>query len=217
MIVLILCMAVFFLTGLILAEKKESTLGKLITKLPLSILFVLAAMICQRPDPAYYRLILSGLLMSLLGDVLLVFYRRDLFLAGLAAFLMGHIFFALALFNLGRTPSPGWGFLCSVITIAGLGVFVWLRPHLGTMKGPVIAYLLVISCMLAGAGKVLFEPAVPKLGRGIIFAGALLFYFSDVFVARDRLVEKAFVNRLLGLPIYYAAQFLLAFSVGLVG
>jgi len=42
------------------------------------------------------------------------------------------------------------------------------------------------------------------------------FYISDLFVARDRFFKTEFSNRLLGLPLYYAGQFLLAFSVGLI-
>jgi hypothetical protein len=36
-------------------------------------------------------------------------------------------------------------------------------------------------------------------------------------VARQRFVSEGFGNRLLGLPLYYAGQFLLAWSVGLIG
>ncbi|MBW2297136.1 MAG: lysoplasmalogenase, partial [Deltaproteobacteria bacterium] len=44
--------------------------------------------------------------------------------------------------------------------------------------------------------------------------GALSFYVSDLFVARDRFLKNESLNRLLGLPLYYGGQFLLAFSVG---
>jgi hypothetical protein len=53
-------------------------------------------------------------------------------------------------------------------------------------------------------------------GRVIVFIGAASFYFSDVFVARDRFLKPEFLNRLLGLPLYYLGQYLLAFSVGLL-
>jgi hypothetical protein len=49
-----------------------------------------------------------------------------------------------------------------------------------------------------------------------IFSGAASFYISDLFVARDRFLKMEFKNRLLGLPLYYFGQFLLAFSVGAV-
>jgi hypothetical protein len=49
------------------------------------------------------------------------------------------------------------------------------------------------------------------------FVGALGFYVSDVFVARQRFLKSEIVNRLIGLPLYYGGQFLLAFSVCLIG
>ena len=48
-------------------------------------------------------------------------------------------------------------------------------------------------------------------------AGAVLFAVSDISVARDQFVRPAFINRLWGLPLYYAAQLLLAGSVSLGG
>jgi hypothetical protein len=54
-------------------------------------------------------------------------------------------------------------------------------------------------------------------GSGIwtIALGASLFAISDLSVARDRFVARAFVNRLWGLPLYFAAQLILASTVGL--
>jgi hypothetical protein len=37
-------------------------------------------------------------------------------------------------------------------------------------------------------------------------------YLSDLSVARDRFVKPAFVNRLWGLPLYYASTVLIAWS-----
>lgn len=213
---LILIGAVCLLGGLLLAEKQESIAGKLITKTPLSMFFVLVALIQPRPDPFYYRLMVAGFLLSLLGDILLVFYQRPLFRAGLIAFLLAHVFFTLALLDLGNGMSLRWLLLCGLLVVAGGCVYVWLNPHLGNMKYLAMAYLVVISCMLASAGRVLFDPGIPGRGRAMVFTGALLFYLSDLFVARNRFVEKSFINRLFGLPLYYAAQFLLAFSVGMV-
>jgi len=44
--------------------------------------------------------------------------------------------------------------------------------------------------------------------------GAMLFLLSDLTVVRNRFVEHAFVNRAVGLPLYYAGQLMLAFTVG---
>lgn len=73
------------------------------------------------------------------------------------------------------------------------------------MVGPVRAYLVVIGVMSALAC------AVTAAGGPLAVAGgALAFTASDVSVARDRFVRHEFVNRAWGLPLYYAAQLLIA-------
>ena len=39
------------------------------------------------------------------------------------------------------------------------------------------------------------------------------FFISDLFVACEKFVYHSFLNRLLNLPTYYAAQFLIAYSI----
>jgi len=46
--------------------------------------------------------------------------------------------------------------------------------------------------------------------RVLLLTGALMFLVSDLAVARDRFVAQGFINRLWGLPLYYAAQLVLA-------
>jgi uncharacterized membrane protein YhhN len=84
------------------------------------------------------------------------------------------------------------------------------------MKIPVIFYILVISAMVVGACSVLAAGELALCGRMLVFSGALGFYVSDVFVARQRFLKTEFLNRLIGLPLYYSGQFMLAFSVGLL-
>jgi hypothetical protein len=70
--------------------------------------------------------------------------------------------------------------------------------------------------MVSGAGVVFWESSFQISGRVFILIGSLCFYFSDVFVARDKFIKVEYRNQLLGLPLYYTGQFLLAFSVGLL-
>jgi uncharacterized membrane protein YhhN len=78
------------------------------------------------------------------------------------------------------------------------------------MRLSVRAYTAILSAMLvAAAGASAADPA--------IFAGALVFYLSDLTVARDRFVSPGFANGLIGLPLYYAAQLMLAATVGGAG
>jgi len=104
----------------------------------------------------------------------------------------------------------------AISAMASGGVFLWLRPHLGPMRIPVIFYILVITAMVAGACSVLAASGLALSGRILVFSGALGFYVSDVFVARQRFLKTEFLNRLIGLPLYYSGQFMLAFSVGVL-
>jgi uncharacterized membrane protein YhhN len=92
-----------------------------------------------------------------------------------------------------------------------LVVLRWLHPHLaGKMRLAVVAYVAVISVMVVTAAG-----AAASTGRGTIGLGAICFYLSDLHVARHRFVSRSFWNKSWGLPLYYAAQLLLATTVSL--
>jgi uncharacterized membrane protein YhhN len=211
----IIAAAAVLLTGLLVSEKRDSTGGKLATKVPLSALFVVAAAIQPHPEPMYFRLMVAGLLLCLVGDICLVFDRRTVFLAGLVAFLLGHICYTAAFLKLSGLRPAVYGALAAA-AVAGAAVFYWLKPHLGSMKGPVAAYIVVISLMVCAAAATAADADLGPAARRMIPVGALAFYLSDICVARQRFVRKGFENRLVGLPLYYTGQFLLAFSVGVV-
>lgn len=212
---MILIASALLLLVLLYFEKVESTAGKAISKLALSSLFVTAALIAPHPDRYYFVPILIGLVFCLAGDVLLAFSSAWTFRTGLVSFLIGHIFYLTAFL---RFYHFGGYFVIAALTatIAAIIIYLKLLPYLGAMKIPVLAYICVISLMLtiavtAGAGGVLSHKA-----SLLIISGAFLFYLSDIFVAKNRFIGKHFINRLIGLPLYYAGQFLLAFSVGSV-
>lgn len=207
-------LAALLLAALLWAERGRRPALVLPVKTALSALFVALALLQPHPLPAYYLPVLSGLVLGLAGDVCLALPSPAAFRAGLLAFLLGHLAYVWAFTHLVRPAhwiNPGFMLLVAV----GIWVFWWLRPHLGKLKGPVVAYIVVITLMLCGAWAVWLRSALkPGLATAIL-VGALAFYLSDLCVARDRFVKKEFRNRLLGLPLYYLGQFLLAWSVGL--
>jgi uncharacterized membrane protein YhhN len=212
---LIIVGAAILLAGLLYFEKGERRKGLVPVKSALSFLFILAIIVQPHPIPTFYRLLLAGLLLCLGGDIFLALPQRRMFLYGLICFLLGHLLYILGFFYAARTNQWTWIGLLTVLVIS-LRVYVWLMPHLGAMKTPVLLYVIVITVMACGAWSVLGSYHLALPGRIMVFVGTLSFYLSDIFVARDRFIQKGFLNRLIGLPLYYTGQFLLAFSVGLL-
>jgi len=200
--------------GLLFAEKKDNLKGKLMTKPLASLGFILLAVVQPHPVPGYYFWLLAGLVFCLGGDVFLALPQKPMFLVGLISFLLGHVLYVGGFLSL--VAISAWLQVSTLVVVfVSIAVFVWLKPHLGSMLGPVIVYIIVISLMLIGALAVFNSERVAYRGRSLILIGALLFYLSDLFVARNRFVKKAYVNRLIGLPLYYAGQYLLALSANL--
>ena len=213
--ILIAVMATILLFWLLHSEYTNNIVRRLQTKSALSFFFILAAIGQSHPILLYYQLVLVGLLFCMAGDVFLALPHEKMFLFGLISFLFGHIFYIISFFCLAEANYMALaGYL--VIAVVSGWVYLWLKPRLGSMKLPVLLYTSVITIMLSGALTILFNPALNRQGRLMVFTGALLFYLSDLFVATDRFLEEKFINRLIGLPLYYTGQFIIAFSVGVL-
>jgi uncharacterized membrane protein YhhN len=179
-----------------------------VAKLTASTCFVAGAVLLDGPASAYGSAILTGLVLSWIGDACLLSSRTGPFLAGLGSFLLAHIAYVVAFVMLGLDLRVSAG-AAVVLIVPAVLVWRWLAPHLDRpMRGPVMAYMVAITAMLAtglGAGLATERLLLP--------AGALAFYLSDLSVARDRFVQEGFSNRLWGLPLYFGAQLVLAASV----
>jgi len=162
--------------------------------------FVALALVLGVETP-YARILLAGLVLAFVGDACLLSARQGPFLAGLGAFLLAHVAYAAA-FARVSSPAP-W--VVAPLAAAAIGILRWLWPHLGPMRPAVVVYCAAISTMLWLA------LGAPNAG---VRVGALLFYLSDLSVARDRFVAAERRNLLLGHPLYFAGQYLIALSVG---
>jgi uncharacterized membrane protein YhhN len=211
----VLVLAVVLLVGLIRAEKTTKPKRILIFKTPLSILFIVAWTLQPVENPLFAYLILVALVFCLGGDVLLGMGSDIAFLGGLVSFLLGHVMYTAAFFTAARVGSI-MAVAMIVLLFAAALVWRWLGAHLEEMKTPVLAYMVVISIMVCAAAGLAANAALPGAARVVILIGAVLFYISDLFVARQRFLVDSIVNRQIGLPLYYAAQFLLAFSAAWV-
>lgn len=211
----VIILACILMVGLLYCENRGYLLGKLLFKSPLSFLFVIVALFQPHPFPRYADFVIAGLLWCVVGDIFLVLPGARAFLAGLSAFLMGHVFYVMAFFSATDIESRTWIAVPMIVLVSGT-IYFRLRPHLENMKMPVLAYVIVISLMMLGAVSLSGNGALALRGRGLALTGALGFYLSDLFVARDHFIKREYINRLIGLPLYYLGQFLLSFSVGLL-
>lgn len=208
-----LCFAAAGAVALVVAlhgEKHDRWTQVRLSKPFASLGFLGVALTGQVYGNAFHVALFTALVFSAFGDVFLMWRSRPLFLSGLLSFLLGHVAFAAA-FVLGGVDPLWFGAGAGAMLLVGLLVGRWILQHVeDTMRGPVLAYITIISLMVA--------LAVGHYGENHQLAvplGALAFYGSDISVARDRFVGAGFGNRLWGLPLYYAAQFTFAFTVAL--
>jgi len=86
-----------------------------------------------------------------------------------------------------------------------------IRPKLGKMRVPVIAYIVVISAMVSRAASTLNSPVFKKSQALMIVAGAVLFYISDVILAANRFWKPWKYDRI-SLAFYYSGQLFIALA-----
>lgn len=194
--------------ALVAAELRNWAIRRAVFKIIASSTFVLLVLQLGATSSAYGRLILAALVFSWLGDVFLLSKQNRFFLTGIASFLLAHIVFSIAFASL---PLNGTALIAGLAGMSCVGILVlkWLWHHLPDFyRLAVSAYVAAIIAMCG------FAVAVSAAsGNWLLATGALTFAASDISVARDRFVSPGFINRAWGLPLYYAAQILLALSV----
>ena len=152
-----------------------------------------------------------GLIFSLLGDMMLLkpWYKFEL---GLAAFLIGHIFYIIAFISY---KGMDWDILPLLPLIGfALWLFRMIKPHLGKLLIPVGSYMSVILLMVwQGIGIWLSEKNIFGL---LIGSGAFIFCVSDSILAYQRFMRRFKCGNTLILITYYIAQYLISSSTQIV-
>lgn len=121
----------------------------------------------------------AGLLFCALGDVLL----EIVFVWGMAAFAIGHIFYIFAFAEWGRVLGLNKRDFPVVILvlIVSAALLVWLLPGMGDLLIPALLYQAIITVMVCSA----FVVKAPMLAR----LGAVMFMLSDTLIAAGRFAD----------------------------
>jgi len=182
---------------------------------PISTILVILAALFSLLEPywntTYTFGVIMGLAFSMGGDIALMFQDdKKAFRIGLVLFLLAHIVYAAIFTIIGRFS--GFSAICAlVLLLSGLGIYRLMQANLGPMKGPVIAYVLIISLMVIQAVGVFANPEIADFQALMMVLGALLFYISDVILAANRFWRPWKFNRI-SLAFYYSGQMLIALS-----
>jgi uncharacterized membrane protein YhhN len=181
---------------------------------PASTLLVIAvallSLLTAGAHPGYTLGITVGLVFSLGGDVALIFPAKRAFLAGLLLFLVAHVVYSIT-FTLPNGFHSADLISAAVLLVLAVGVYLYLRPGLGSMKGPVILYMLILFLMVNRANSAFFGAAFTITQAWLMSLGAVLFWLSDLALAVNRF-RHPFKAEPLSLFLYYGGQLLIALS-----
>ena len=201
------------------SETRKKQVLSLFLKGSASLCFVLLGILGYEISDNYAaaQCVLMGLLFGLAGDVLLVLRSvlpktgQVLFLAGILAFLAGHVMYIIALAPLCDCLAA------SVITAAVLAAVLcrWIFQkitvsHLLRILG--VLYLSVIMIMTCIALGILFTDF--SVFSGLFSAGALLFLVSDIILILNWFGPESKESfRISNIILYYTGQLLIAASL----
>ena len=198
---------VIALTG---SELSESRRGQSALKPAAALGFIFIALMSGAPSSLYGQLILLGLIACAVGDVCLLSRKSQaLFVAGMAAFAVGHLAYLTAFITVPRDAISLTDIIVLGVTLfIGAGIYLWLKPYLPKeMRVAVVIYFIIILIMVIHALR------LPTHGSLVLaMIGAVMFAVSDVFVGRDRFVSTNPKNALVITPLYFGAQALIALS-----
>lgn len=201
---------VVFVGALLFAHATERRWLVWVSKPAAATTFVLAALSQRALDTVYGRAIFVALVLSWLGDVLLIPKDKRVFLVGILSFLAGHLAFGVAFWLRGVAVVPAIA-AAVVLGVVGVPVGRWLVPQVSaSLKRAVIAYMFVLSSMVALAAG-----TFGQWGGVALMVGAVCFYISDLSVALDRFVSPGLKNKIWGTPLYFGAQLLFASTVAI--
>ncbi len=160
--------------------------------------------------------IIAGLTLSWLGDIFLMFesYRSFFFILGLGSFLLAHVAYILYFRSIqSAAPSLLSRHPITILLVAvySVGLFFFLRPHLGDLQLPVLGYAIVIGCMLLGSIHIYRKVNSPS--NQYFLWGAGLFVLSDSILALDKFYAPVPLAGVWIMLTYCAAQFFIVTGV----
>ena len=218
-IILLAVLGMLIQAAFIVVEHKEKYVGAVCLKGSASVVFVIIGLIAylRAGNADFARLVFIGLILGAVGDILLnlrfVFDKigQKIFLAGIAAFLAGHVLYLVALIPLSQNL-----LVCIIAGVIVAAVILTIIFKTMSVKPAFkifgIFYIGAVVLMTAVAiGNLVSAPGTTTLLYAI---GAVLFTVSDIVLIFNTFgSEQKFSRRITNLSLYYFGQLFIAGSL----
>lgn len=168
-----------------------------------------AAMSFSGVSDTFCLLIFLGVLVSAVSDAVIHFTLG----AGALAFMAAHGCFIAAFLLRAPLSLP---FTLSLFVLAVGGALLLFRPHfdkIGKMLPLCLVYVAILSAMFSLGFPLAFTAGARAIPLTI---GALLFFLSDLLVAKNVFLSASLKSEVAAMTTYYGAEFLFALSAYLV-
>ena len=189
---------VFFIGYISTLQYRPYPLSYLIKVIPILSLAVIAAV---NIPGVKGKFVVSALLFSAVGDLLLAFSGKGLFVFGLAAFALAHVMYIIAFFKEPVFKSLQILLVGGFLSY-GMAIGYFIVPNIQSMQIPVSIYIVLIIMM--GISTV-----TGKHNHALVIVGAVLFIISDSVISVNMFVTKISNSSFWIMITYYPAQFLI--------
>lgn len=226
----LMAIGIIIQASFIIVEHKENYVLADILKGTASLVFVIIGYLGMKTglNPGFAGKIFAGLIFGMIGDILLnlrfVFEKngQKIFLAGIAAFLTGHILYLVALVPHARHLVAD--FIIGAMLAAGLLVYIFktmdVKPAFKAFGVLYLGAVIIMTCIAVDCAiyslpiMISGSPEVGQLSAVIYAIGAVLFTASDIVLIFNTFSGVTrFSLRITNLTLYYIGQLLIAASL----
>jgi len=204
---LLLALTLVVAMGNWVAVEQGNTALEYVCKPLTMVLLIATTLALDVDDPTVRTWFVVALVLCLVGDVFLML-PQDLFVFGLGSFLLGHVAYVVGMGVDGVSGGRlAVGLLVVLVAMAIIGRRIVGAVRTGeepALTGPVVAYMVVISAMVATA---------IGTGHGAAVAGAGSFYASDALIAWNRFIAETAHHRAAIMVTYHLGQIGLVLSL----
>ncbi|WOC28681.1 lysoplasmalogenase [Pseudoalteromonas sp. N1230-9] len=196
--ILYLLLATFYIALLMLQAALPQGVTALLKATPILFLIVMVVKYRAQIQNRTVITLLLALSFSALGDVLLALDTGQLFIGGLAAFFVSHLFYIITMLPVKKYRID----VLLLYLFLAIGVFCLLYPTLNEMLIPVIFYMIVLMIMASLTW-------MTDKSNGFLVLGGAVFVISDSILALNHFYMPFYYADIAIMCSYYLAQFCL--------